>query len=73
MELLRKSLVKLRRRTPQQSWRAMPGATAHQHRLPVFNARSQTVLDFMNSMIYSRQFLALLDIVFSNLVAVSCS
>ena len=47
--------VKQRRRTPQQSWRGMQGAAAHQHRFPVFNTRSQAVLDFMNSMIYNRR------------------
>jgi hypothetical protein len=51
--------VKQRRRTPQQSWRGMQGAAAHQHRFPVFNTRSQAVLDFMNSMIYNSEFLVL--------------
>jgi len=35
------------RGTPQQSWRGMQGAAAHQHCFPVFNTRSQSVLDFM--------------------------
>jgi hypothetical protein len=49
------SEVKQRRRTPQHSWRGMQGAAAHQHRFPVFNTRSQAVLDFMNSMSYNRR------------------
>jgi hypothetical protein len=38
----------------------MQGAAANQHRFPVFNARSHAVLDFMNSMTYNRQLLALI-------------
>jgi hypothetical protein len=49
-------IVKLRRRTPQQSWRGMQGAAAHQHRFPVLNLRNHAVSDFINAMTCIKQF-----------------
>jgi len=50
------SQVKLRRRTPQQSWLGMQGAAAHQPRFPVLNMRNHDVSDFINAMTCIKQF-----------------